>query len=102
MRANALALALFAVAGLSLGAVGIARADDNKCTLATKGDSPTKEACEKGGKKEAAKTMKAMVKSAKGKGVVFVCDDCHKNNDDYALTDNATKDYEKLLAAWKK
>lgn len=65
------------------------------------GDSPTKQACEKGGRKEAAKQMKAMVKTAKGKGVVFVCDDCHKNNDDYALTDNATKDFEKLLAAWK-
>lgn len=101
MRANVLALALFTVAGLSLGGARIASADDNKCTLATKGDSPTKQACEKGGKKEAAKQMKAIVKVAKGKGVVFVCDDCHKNNDDYALTDNATKDFEKLLAAWK-
>lgn len=101
MRTNVLALALFAATSLSLGGAGIARAEDNKCTLATKGDSPTKQACEKGGRKEAAKQMKAMVKTAKGKGVVFVCDDCHKNNDDYALTDNATKDFEKLLAAWK-
>src|SRR5439155_9476168 len=72
---------------------------DSKCTVATKGDSPTAKACATGGRKEAAKVMKTMVKTAKAKNVKFVCDDCHKDMETYQLTDNAKKDYEKLLAA---
>ena len=102
MRARSLLLAFAALSGLTMGAVGIAgAADDNKCKLAIKGDSPTKAACDRGGRKEAAKTMKGLVKTAKAKGTVFVCDDCHKNSEDYALTDNAKNDFEKLLAAQK-
>jgi hypothetical protein len=102
MRPNKTVLSLVATLGLSLGAASIALGgDDNKCTIATKGDSPTAKACAEGGKKAAAKQMKVLVKTAKAKDVKFVCDDCHKNNDDYALTDNARKDFEKLLAAQK-
>ena len=88
---------------LTLSVAGTARAaDDEKCALETKlKDSPTAQACAKGGRKEAARKMKEMVKAAKAKGVKFVCDDCHKDNETYKLTDNAEKDYEKLLAAQK-
>ena len=86
----------FAIARTSLAA------DDEKCELETKlKDSPTSQACAKGGRKEAARKMKEMVKKAKGHGVKFVCDDCHKDNETYKLTDNGEKDYEKLLAAQK-
>ena len=101
MRAMTLAVALFAALGISLGSASIARAEESKCTIAIKGDSPTKLACDKGGKKEAARQMKSMVKLAKSKGTVFVCDDCHKDNEKYELTDTAKKDFEKLLAAIK-
>ena len=50
MRARSLIVALAAIAGLTLGAVGLAGAsDDTKCHLAIKGDSPTKAACDRGG-----------------------------------------------------
>jgi hypothetical protein len=77
----------------------VSASDDAKCTLATKGDSPTAKACAKGGRAEAKKVMKEMVKNAKGKGVKFTCDGCHKDLDNYELTKNATEDYKKLEAA---
>ena len=103
MRLRNLAFPLCAALGLTLAvATRATAADDNKCTVATKGDSPTAKACAHGGRKEATKVMKEMVKAAKAKGVKFTCDDCHGNMDDYKLTGNASKDYEKLLAATKK
>lgn len=93
MRSKFLALAFlvpFAASGLALAGPCKVVAKDSK--------SRTAQACEKGGVDEAVKEMKKMVKASKAKGVKFVCDDCHKNSDDYALTDNAKKDYEKLLA----
>ena len=74
-------------------------ADDAKCTIATKGDSPTAKACAKGGRTEAKKVMKEMVKAAKAKGAKFSCDGCHKDLDSYELTKDATEDYKKLQAA---
>ena len=73
--------------------------DDSKCTIAVKGDSPTAKACTKGGRTEAKKVMKEMVKSAKAKGAKFSCDGCHKDLDSYELTKDATEDYKKLQAA---
>lgn len=73
-----------------------ARADD-KCTVATKGDSPVAKACAGGGRKEAAKTMKGLVRTAKEKGTKFTCESCHKNTDDYQLKSNAKDDFKKLL-----
>jgi hypothetical protein len=74
----------------------------DKCTIATKGDSPTAKACEKGGRDEAKKVMKEMVKTAKANGQKFTCDGCHKDLDSYELTKNARDDYKKLEAAQKK
>src|SRR4051812_48461628 len=57
------------------------RADDNKCTIATKGDSDVAKACKEGGIKRAKATMKAMQKAAKDKGMKTECDGCHKSPD---------------------
>ena len=82
-----------------LAVSGGARADGGKCTLATKGDSPTAKACAKGGRDEAKKLMKEMVKQAKANGQKFTCDGCHKDLDNYELTKNGAEDYKKLEAA---
>jgi hypothetical protein len=101
-------LALRSVANVVLAvllvasAAGIASADDGKCTIATKGDTPTAKACAKGGRAEAKKLMKEMVKTAKANGQKFTCDGCHKDLDNYELTKNAEADYKKLEAAQKK
>jgi hypothetical protein len=89
----------FLIAALLLGfsAAGVARADD-KCTIATKGETPTAKACAQGGRPAAKKLMKDMVKQAKDKKEKFTCDGCHKDLDNYALTDNANADYKKLEA----
>ena len=55
-------------------------------------------ACDKGGIKEAKKTMKAMVKVAKDKGKKWECDSCHKNEEDWKLTDDGEKLFKELLA----
>ena len=87
---------LIAVFVLGLSAAGVAHADKGPCKIATKGDSPTAQACKKGGRDEATKLMKEMVKQAKGKGEKFTCDGCHKDLDNYELTKNAQDDYKKL------
>ncbi len=82
---------------------GAARAgDEGKCTIATKPDTETGKACVKGGRPEAKKVMKEMVKKAKANGQKFTCDGCHKDLDTYALTKNANDDYKKLEAAQTK
>jgi hypothetical protein len=78
-----------------------AAGDGGKCTIATKGDSPTAKACVKGGRDEAKKVMKEMVKQAKVAGQKFTCDGCHKDLDNYELTKNAAADFKKLEAASK-
>jgi hypothetical protein len=84
-------------------AVGAARAgDEGKCTIATKPDTETGKACAKGGRAEAKKVMKEMVKKAKANGQKFTCDGCHKDLDNYALTSNGQDDYKKLEAAQTK
>ena len=92
-------LSLGAFVSVSLLRAGAASAgDEGKCTIATKGDSPTAKACAKGGRAEAKKVMKEMVKVAKGKGQKFTCDGCHKDLDNYELTKNGTEDFKKLEA----
>lgn len=82
---------------------GAARAgDEGKCTIATKPDTETGKACAHGGRAEAKKVMKDMVKKAKANGQKFTCDGCHKDLDNYALTKNAQDDYKKLVAAQSK
>ena len=87
------------VVGLSAGGVAHAGGDDGKCTIATKGETPTAKACTQGGRDAATKLMKDMVKQAKAKGEKFTCDGCHKDLDNYELTKNANDDYKKLEAA---
>ena len=77
-------------------------ADEGKCTIATKGETPTDKACARGGRAEAKKLMKEMVKQAKANGQKFTCDGCHKDLDNYELTKNAVEDYKKLELAAKK
>src|SRR5260370_6675991 len=80
--------------------VGLASAkEDVKCTIATKGDSPTAKACAKGGRAEAKKMMKEMVNKAKANKEKFTCEQCHKDLDNYELTKNAEDDFKKLEAA---
>jgi len=100
-----LSLSLFLCAASTIVVTGAVRADDGKggkCTIATKPDSPTGKACAKGGRAEAKKVMKEMVKQAKVNGQKFTCDGCHKDLDNYALTQNATDEFKKLEAAQTK
>ena len=94
---------LFAAALLfvSIASRDASASDGGKCTIATKGDTPTGRACAAGGRAEAKKTMKEMVKQAKANGQKFTCDGCHKDLDNYALTNNAVEDFKKLEAATK-
>jgi hypothetical protein len=95
---------VFTAAILTLATIGgrAVAGDEGKCTIATKGDSPTAKACAKGGRAEAKKMMKEMVKQAKASGQKFTCDGCHKDLDNYELTKNAVEDFKKLEAASKK
>ena len=97
-----LSVAVFLFAASATGAVGFVRADEGKCTLNTDPNTPTGRACAKGGRAEAKKVMKEMVKVAKANGQKFTCDGCHKDLDNYALTQNATEEYKKLEAAQTK
>jgi hypothetical protein len=92
--ALSLSLALAFGAGSSLAG--------DACTVATKGDSAPAKACAKGGRGEAKKTMKEMVKTAKANGTNFTCEGCHKDLEGFALTANARDDFAKLVAAQKK
>ena len=87
---------------IAVGTAGTVRADDGKCTINKEPNTPTGKACAKGGRAEAKKMMKEMVKVAKANGQKFTCDGCHKDLDNYALTKNATDDYKKLEAAQTK
>ena len=95
-------IAMFVCLGIAVGGARGDEGKDGKCTIAVKGDSPTAKACAKGGRGEAKKVMKEMVKEAKAKGQKFTCDGCHKDLDNYALTKNAQDDYKKLVAAQTK
>jgi hypothetical protein len=87
---------LFLAAAVAFAAPSADAAD--KCTIAVKGDNAVVKACEKGGIKEAKKTMKAMVKVAKDKGKKWECDTCHKNEEDWKLTGDGEKLFKELLA----
>jgi hypothetical protein len=74
-------------------------AASGKCTIATKGTSKVAKACAEGGIKAAKAAMKSMVKEAKANGVKFTCDDCHSDDTEYKLADDASEKFKKLLAA---
>ena len=85
---------------IAFAAAGVGRAaDSKKCTIATKGDNDVAKACAAGGIPRAKTVMKNMVKQAKDKGKKFECDGCHKNEEDWKLTDDAEKSFKDLLAA---
>ena len=94
-------LATFLAGMLVTGFAGADEGKGGKCTIATKGDSLTAKACAKGGREEAKKVMKEMVKQAKANGKKFTCDGCHKDLDNYELTKDATEEFKKLEAAAK-
>ncbi len=101
IRISALVLAAAILTLPMLAGRAVGAGDEGKCTIATKGDSPTARACAKGGRAEAKKMMKEMVKQAKTAGQKFTCDGCHKDLDNYELTKNAADDFKKLEAASK-
>ena len=90
--------ASLSLATLVAFAAPAAIAADAKCTIAVKGDNAVVKACEKGGIKEAKKTMKAMVKVAKDKGKKMDCDTCQKNEEDWKLNGDGEKLFKDLLA----
>jgi hypothetical protein len=87
---------------LTLVVARAASAGDDKCTVATSGDSPVAKACAKGGRADAKKLMKEYVKTAKANGKTFTCEGCHKDLESFTLTPNAKADFPKLMAAQKK
>ena len=97
--ATKLGLATFMACALATAVAGAA--DEGKCTIATKGDNAIVQACNKGGRAEAKKVMKDMVKQAKANGKKFTCDGCHKDLDNYELSKSATDEFKKLEAAVK-
>ncbi len=97
-------LAAFAAFAAALALPGYAiysAAAADKCTIAVKGDSVVAKACSSGGRAEAKKLMKEMVKTAKTKGAKFACEDCHEDLNDFQLTKNGRDDMKKLLDAIK-
>jgi hypothetical protein len=98
VRKFIMTLAVGAFAAISTGS--IASAQD--CTVAKAGDpGPVAAACKKGGVKEAKKTMKEMVAKAKKNGWKGECADCHANEENFKLTDDAQKKFKDLLAKAK-
>jgi hypothetical protein len=99
MKKGIAVLAVAAAFGLAWASASLA--EDTKCTIATKGDSPVAKACSSGGRPAAVKTMKQLVRSAKAAGTEYKCDHCHEDMDDYKLKSDAREDFKKLLAAAK-
>jgi hypothetical protein len=96
-----LGLATFVAGMLMTGFAGADEGKGGKCTIAIKGDNAIVQACAKGGRDEAKKVMKDMVKQAKANGKKFTCDGCHKDLDNYELSKNAAEEFKKLEAAAK-
>jgi hypothetical protein len=79
--------------GLSFSAVALAE----DCTIA-KDEAKIKDACKKGGRAEAAKTMKGLLKAYNTAHAdkKMQCDSCHVDTESYKLKDNAKTDFKKL------
>jgi|tagenome__1003787_1003787.scaffolds.fasta_scaffold18827990_1 hypothetical protein len=96
--------ALFAGVLSVTGMVAVSHAaDDNKCTIATKGDNAVVKACKEGGIKKAKAAMKTLQKSAKDKGMKVECDDCHKDESagNWTLKPDAEDKFKKMLEVTK-
>jgi hypothetical protein len=93
-------VAALVASALAGAGVGVSRAGDlKKCSIAVKGDSPVKSACEEGGVDQAKSTMKRMLGVARSKqrGRHWACDDCHVDEDTWKLGDDARKRFKELL-----
>jgi hypothetical protein len=94
-------VAALVAAVLAGTAVGVGRADDiKKCTVAVRGDSPVRDACEEGGIDQARATMKRLLGIARSKqrGKHWSCDDCHADQETWKLTEEARRRFKELLA----
>jgi hypothetical protein len=68
------------------------------CKMALTGDSPVARACSEGGQRRAIDLMQSFVRRARAEGIVFVCADCHADEDDYTkLNPHADAEFRKLL-----
>lgn len=68
------------------------------CQMALAGESPVAKACSEGGRRKAIEMMTLFVKRAKAEGIIFVCADCHADEDDFSkLTSRAEAEFRKLL-----
>jgi hypothetical protein len=101
-RTGPSAILLAGVVTLALAALAApaapAHADENeKCTVAIKGDSPIAKACQEGGVRLAKRRMKELVRTAREKGMVNECGDCHNRPDNWTLTKGATDKFRRLI-----
>jgi hypothetical protein len=94
IRPNLLSLTAAAVLALAPGGASWAA---KSCTIAVKGDSPVAKACQEGGIDAAKKVMKSLRNEARDKGMKVDCDTCHRNEDNWALTDQARDQFRKML-----
>jgi RNA polymerase sigma factor (sigma-70 family) len=69
------------------------------CSASITGNSPVAIACRSGGIRAAKQTMKKMQAAAKNAGFKIQCDECHQDEERYALLPGARARFERLLAA---
>ena len=91
---------LFGAAALGMLAPSVAHAGDDAkpCKATSFTYQAVKDACAKGGQKEAKKLMGATLKKAKEKNPEWKCSHCHKEGG-FDLLDNAVKDLEPFIGA---
>jgi len=91
VRLRSLAL-LVVLAGASSGA------ESERCTIATRSDSVIRDACDRGGREEASRTMRQIVKQAYKRGIAdYKCTRCHQDLEAYDLRENARDDLARIL-----
>lgn len=100
MRRSSLIASVLVLLAVSLSFAGraVSQANADRCTIPPQDDNIVVKACAKGGRTEAKRLMKEMVKDAKRKGAKFTCEQCHKDLESWELTPNARADMKKLLA----
>jgi hypothetical protein len=71
---------------------------EDPCKMALVGDSPVAKSCSEGGIRRATEMMQMFVKRARAEGIVFVCTDCHPDEDDFSkLAPGVDVEFRKLL-----
>jgi RNA polymerase sigma factor (sigma-70 family) len=75
--------------------------NDEKCHVAVQGESVVVRACAEGGIKKAKAVMKTLQKLARGKGLKFECDSCHRDESagNWSLKPLARERFQDLLRA---